>query len=331
VFEEEGCSFLKKRTKKLLLDCRGLARGVGAGVKSFLLLFFKKEVLSSFLFVGFAQATTIQDCRTCPTMVVIPPGSFKMGSPDGEPDRPEDPIRDIHIGYSFAVGRTSVTNAQFGDFVAATGYKTQKGCGVIGAGGFRVVAEADWRDPGYGRPPKPDEPVVCVSWRDAKAYAAWLTKITGMHYRLLSEAEWEYAAKAGSTTKFPWGNSPEDACKYANLYDKSAVVLKMPYAAPNCSDGFVEVAPVASFPPNRFGLYDMTGNTWQWVEDCYLYQYPEWPVDGSAIEVYSACPLRSIRGGSWGTRVDRLRPSWRGRDPETRMNILFGFRVARDM
>jgi formylglycine-generating enzyme required for sulfatase activity len=78
-------------------------------------------------------------------------------------------------------------------------------------------------------------------------------------------------------------------------------------------------------------LYDMTGNTWQWVEDCYLYQYPDWPVDGSPVEVYSACPLRSIRGGSWGTRVDRLRPSWRGRDPETRMNILFGFRVARDL
>jgi len=302
--------------------------------KSFL-LFFQKKVLSSFLCLLCAAAapasTIIKDCNNCPQMVVIPPGSFKMGSLNGEPDRPEDPIRDIHIGYSFAGGRTSVTNAQFADFVAATGYVTQKGCGVIGDGGFRVVPQADWRDPGYGRPPAPNEPVVCVSWRDAKAYAAWLSKRTGKHYRLLSEAEWEYAAKAGSTTKFPWGDSADDACTYANLYDKAAAPLKMPYAAPNCSDGFIKVAPVASFPPNRFGLYDMTGNTWQWVEDCYLYQYPDWPVDGSPVEVYSACPLRSIRGGSWGTRVDRLRPSWRGRDPETRMNILFGFRVARDL
>ncbi len=172
--------------------------------------------------------------------------------------------------------------------------------------------------------------MVCVSWRDARAYAAWLSTRTGFRYRLLSEAEWEYAAKAGAVTRFPWGDNPDDACRFANLYDRSAVALKMPYAPAGCTDGFAKVAPVKSFPPNRFGLYDMTGNVWQWVEDCYLYQYPEWPVDGMPVEVYSACPLRAIRGGSWGTRVDRLRPTWRGRDAETTMNILFGFRVARE-
>lgn len=273
----------------------------------------------------------LQDCRDCPPLVVVPPGEFKMGSLEGEPDRPETPIRDVKIAYSFAAGKTPVTNAQFASFIAATKYKTEKGCGVIGAGTYRVVPEADWRDPGYGRPPRDNEPVVCVSWLDARAYAAWLSKVTKHHYRLLSEAEWEYAARAGTTTRFPWGDTADEACKYANLYDQSALELKMPYEAPPCSDGFVTVAPVASFPPNKFGLYDMIGNVWQWVEDCYLYEYPAWPVDGKPVEVYSACPLRSIRGGSWGTRADRMRPSWRGRDPETRQNILFGFRIARDL
>jgi formylglycine-generating enzyme required for sulfatase activity len=279
-----------------------------------------------------ATGSSFQDCPDCPTLVVVPAGEFTMGSLNGDPDRPESPVRKVRIGYRFAVGRTPVTNAQFKRFVTATHHETRKGCGVIRDGDFHVSAEADWKDPGYGRPPRDEEPVVCVSWLDAKAYAAWLSKMTRHHYRLLSEAEWEYAAKAGSTTRFPWGDDPVESCKHANLYDESAAGLNMagfPTAA--CNDGFSGVAPVASFPANPFGLYDMIGNVWQWVEDCYLFEYPEWPVDGTPVEVMSACPLRSIRGGSWATRVDRLRASWRGRDPETRMNILFGFRIARDL
>jgi len=278
-----------------------------------------------------AIGAILKDCRDCPALVVVPPGEFKMGSLEGDPDRPETPVRTVHIAYRFAVGRTSVTTGQFAEFVAKTGYKTEKGCGLIGDGTYHLSPDNDWRDPGYGRPAHDDEPVVCVSWTDAKAYVNWLSHVSGFRYRLLSEAEWEYAARAGKTTHFPWGDSAEDACRFANLYDRSAEVLKMPWPLPACSDGFARVAPVASFPPNAFGLYDMIGNTWQWTEDCYLYEYPEWPVDGTPVEVKSACPLRSIRGGSWGTRVERLRPSWRGRDPEYRKNILFGFRVARDI
>ncbi len=264
-------------------------------------------------------------------MVVVPPGQFQMGSLEGDEDRPESPVRTVHIDYSFAAGQTPVTNEQFARFIDATHHATAKGCGVIGEGGYKLVAEADWREPGYGRPPGAKEPVVCVRWLDAKAYVDWLSHVTRHHYRLLSEEEWEYAARAGTTTRFPWGDDPNESCRHANLYDQAALELKMPYPPPACNDGFAKVAPVASFPPNAFGLYDMIGNVWQWVEDCYLFEYPEWPVDGKPVEVLSACPLRSIRGGSWGTRVDRLRPTWRGRDPEWRMNILFGFRIARDL
>jgi formylglycine-generating enzyme required for sulfatase activity len=278
-----------------------------------------------------AQPQVIKDCEQCPTLIAVPPGAFTMGSADGEPDRPETPIRRVNIAHRFAIGRTAVTQAQFARFIAAAHYQTSKGCGIIGAGGYHVDDAADWRNPGYGRPPRDDEPVVCVSWLDAKAYAHWLSQLTGRRYRLPSEAEWEYVAHAGTTSRYVWGEQADDACKHANLYDQAALQLNMPYAAANCSDGYVGVAPVASFPPNAFGVYDMIGNVWQWVEDCYLYEYPAWPVDGAPVEVLSACPLRSIRGGSWGTRVDRLRPTWRGRDPETRMNILFGFRVARDL
>ncbi len=278
-----------------------------------------------------AQSRIFTDCEHCPSMVVVPAGEFTMGSPDGEPDRPETPIRHVKIAYRFAVGETAVTQAQFARFIAATQYQTTKGCGIIGAGGYHVDGDADWRSPGYGRPPRDDEPVVCVSWLDAKAYVGWLSRQTRHRYRLLSESEWEYVARAGTTSRYVWGEDPDGACKSANLYDQSAVKLAMPYAPANCSDGFEGVAPVASFPPNAFGVYDMIGNVWQWVEDCYLYEYPAWPVDGAPVEVLSACPLRSIRGGSWGTRVDRLRPTWRGRDPENRMNILFGFRIARDL
>jgi formylglycine-generating enzyme required for sulfatase activity len=278
-----------------------------------------------------AGGTIIQDCRDCPELVVIPPGSFKMGSLEGEPDRPETPIRDVRIAYSFAAGKTAVTNDQFARFIAATFYRPAQGCGFLSGAGFKFSPDQDWRDPGYGRAPEDDEPVVCVNWRDAKAYAAWLSKITHKHYRLLSEAEWEYAARAGSDARYPWGDDAAEICKYANLYDFSAARLKMPYLPAPCDDGFPEVAPVASFPPNAFGLYDMLGNVWQWVEDCSLHEYPARPNDGKPVEVKGACPLRAARGGSWATRADRLRPSWRGRDKEDTANRIFGFRIARDL
>lgn len=281
----------------------------------------------------------VKDCPTCTELVLIPPGEVTMGSDLGEPDRNELPLRKITIGYSFLAAAHSVTNAEFGRFIQATGHKPGTNCilfiaaarDIPNGAGYKVVAGADWTNPGYGRVPAPNEPVVCVDWKDAKAYVSWLSKTVGKPYRLLSEAEWEYAANPGGVRPFTWGSDPEDACKFSNLYDAAGAEPSAPWPATKCSDGFKQVAPVKSFPPNRFGLYDMIGNTWQWVQDCHVMPRPAEPADGRPVEVDGACPLRGVKGGSWATTVKRMRPQFRGRDPENQVSGLFGFRIARDL
>lgn len=271
-----------------------------------------------------------QDCADCPELVTIAPGTFLMGRDDGEPGRFEGPVHEVTIAYSFALGRTEVTHGQFTRFVAATGYEPTPGCEVYPKQPERPATDFSWRDPGYGRAPLADEPVACVSWRDAMAYVAWLTETTGKPYRLPSEAEWEYAARAGTTTAFYWGDNADDACAYANIYDRAGLANGFNWAAAACDSGFVKAAPVGSFKPNAFGLYDMLGNVWEWVGDCYVVPYAA-PVDGSAHEVAGACDRRSVRGGSWITRPDRNTASFRGRDPDDTHFSMFGFRVARDL
>jgi formylglycine-generating enzyme required for sulfatase activity len=286
---------------------------------------------------------TLRDCADCPEMVVVPPGAFKMGSDHvermrGNEMRPEGPVRDVRIGYAFAVGKYEVTNKEFGAFVAATGYRPADACQVWG--GIDTVAGKTWREPDYGRPPRDDEPVVCVSWRDAKAYTAWLSQITGKSYRLLTEAEWEYAAKAGAATTWPWGEDAQKICEYANVFDATGRADPRQTndggaagaEQAECSDGYAIVAPVGRFKPNAFGLYDMIGNVWEWTEDCSAPGlYPAAPVDGSAVQAAGPCDKRAVRSASWRTRLSRQRPSFRGRDPEPTASNIFGFRVARDL
>jgi formylglycine-generating enzyme required for sulfatase activity len=163
------------------------------------------------------------------------------------------------------------------------------------------------------------------------AYVTWLAGKTGKPYRLLSEAEWEYAADAGSTATYPWGENPEEACRYGNVYDLSAAKNNdSPLIPVNCDDGYPGIAPVGSYPPNAFGLQDMVGNIWEWAADCYRMPYPAEPVDGSALDVPD-CDRRAVRSGSWITGVERQRPTFRGRDPIDRVSQVFGFRVARDL
>jgi formylglycine-generating enzyme required for sulfatase activity len=275
----------------------------------------------------------IRDCPECPELVRIAPGAFTMGAEGGEEGRPEGPPHPVRIVHGFLAGRYEVTNAEFAAFVAATGYQAAQGCNNWdpAIANLRRMPELSWRDPGYGRAPKPEEPVVCVAWKDARAYVDWLAKRTGKPYRLLSEAEWEYIARAGSTSRYPWGEDPEAACKYANVLDASAARIPGPSPDVHCTDGFPGVAPVGRFAPNAFGLYDVIGNAWEWVEDCYRAPYPaDAPVDGSALEVEGPCDRRAVRGGSWRTIVYRQRPSWRGRDdPENMVTNIFGLRVAR--
>jgi formylglycine-generating enzyme required for sulfatase activity len=290
---------------------------------------------------------SFQDCRICPVMVVVPPGGFRMGFDGGEPGRDEGPARYVSIGYSFAVGRFEVTQAQFAAFVTETHYETRGGCQVW-EGEWRNPQDADWTNPGYGRIPFDDEPVACVSWDDAIAYVSWLSRRTGDRYRLLSEAEWEYAARAGTTTEYFWGPaSPSEldsaveadpgarstACDFANVFDETgAQTSAFKWPPFRCDDHYGRAAPVGSFRPNAFGLYDMIGNVWEWLEDCYEMPYPKGPVDGSPVEERSGeCARRTARGGSWITRPSRQRVTFRGRDPPATLYSFFGFRVARDL
>jgi len=276
--------------------------------------------------------TVFSDCEGCGEMVIIPPGSFRMGFHGTVADRYEGPVRTIVHARPFAVGVTAVTNGQFARFVADTGHKTPKNCILAMEGTYKVVPEADWQNPGYGRSVREDEPVVCIGWDDAVAYAAWLKAKTGKPYRLLSESEYEYVARGGGTTLFPWGDSADDACRFTNLLDASANrgagVTGGPVA---CDDGFPGVAPVGSFPANAYGVKDIIGNSWSWVQDCYAMPYPvDMPTDGRAQETHG-CDRRSVRGSSWATTATWARTTFRGRDPVDRISGLFGVRVARDL
>ena len=281
----------------------------------------------------------IKDCDVCPEVVVVPPGSFRMGWDGAEPVREgeirryEGPERRVTIKRAYGAGRFEITNEQFAAFVDATGYVPLEGCNLWDGWNSEFGKTLGWRNPGYGRAPLPKEPVACVNWNAAQAYVEWLSKKTGAVYRLLTEAEWEFAARAGEKADYLWGAQDERACEYANVFDISAK-KRSPNArltTARCDDGHAQVAPVGSFKPNAFGLYDMSGNVWEWVYDCHVMPYPaDAPTDGSPI-IDKVCDRRAVKGGAWMTTVDRQRFTFRGRDPADRNSLGFGFRVARDL
>ncbi len=279
-----------------------------------------------------APGTHLKDCEACSEMVVIAPGSYKMGFNGTVADRFEGPVHTVTIARSFAVGETPVTNGQFARFVVETGYTTPKNCILAKDGTYKAVADADWRNPGYGRPARDDEPVVCIGWNDARAYVDWLKAKTGMPYRLMSEAEFEYVARAGGNTLYPWGDDAEQACTHTNILDVSANRAAGVTGGPlKCNDGFPGMAPVGSFPANSFGVKDIVGNAWTWVQDCYAMPYPvDSPTDGSAQEK-QGCDRRVVRGSAWATTATWARTTFRGRDPVDRISQFFGVRVARDL
>ena len=261
-----------------------------------------------------------KECDTCPEMVVIPRGDFIMGSTAGQPGHESDeaPARRIAIGARIAVARYSVSVSEYDTFVTVTGYRPGAGCRTYEGGRWVELPELSFRNPGFKQ--TGDHPVVCVNWNDAKGYTAWMSARLGGEYRLPSEAEREYATRAGTSTAFWWGNNiaPSQAA-----YDWSLAFATGPRGA-----ALTGTVPVASFEANPWGLYQMHGNVSEWVEDCWNDSYRSAPVDSSAWQS-GDCRLRVLRGGSWGYAPKDLRSAYREGATLSFRNFNFGFRVVR--
>ncbi|HTP38773.1 MAG TPA: SUMF1/EgtB/PvdO family nonheme iron enzyme [Steroidobacteraceae bacterium] len=227
-----------------------------------------------------------KDCKVCPVMVTLPAGEYVKGPREDEPGRaPGEVQARVRIGYRFAIGKFDVTRAEFLAFASATHYVTSGGgCWGEQAGGWGQSAERSWSSPGFDQ--TPTDPVVCVTWNDARAYAAWLSKLTGREYRLPTNDEWEYAARAGTDTIRPWGDAASH--EFANYGQESCCGGRV-----SGRDRWLHTSPAGSFPPNRFGLYDMMGNVGQWVQDC-----------------GADCTQRQRRGGGWIEQSQNLRVAW---------------------
>jgi formylglycine-generating enzyme required for sulfatase activity len=275
-----------------------------------------------------------------PAMVVIPRGSFEMGAPERSRAQSgaEQPQHEVTIAKGFAMARAEVTVAEFGAFVRQSGYVPDSdrlgGASVYDEsnGRMQMRSGVDWHDNYAGQRALDNDPVVNVSWNDAHAYAAWLSKRTGQHYRLPTEAEYEYAERAGTTTPYWWGTGTPKQ-KVENLTgseDRSPAHRSWANAFQGYSDGYWGPAPVMSFLPNPFGLYDMSGNVSEWVADCWHDNYVRAPTDGSAW-VNPGCDERVIRGGSWGSAPGQDRSAFRlGAAADSRSGRV-GFRVVRDL
>jgi formylglycine-generating enzyme required for sulfatase activity len=271
-----------------------------------------------------------RDCTGCPEMVVIPPGEFTPGSSNGGfgPTYGEGAQRPVAIPKGISIGKYEVTKAQFARFVRETGHSTSGGC-FVWNGKYEQDASKDWRNPGFAQ--TGNEPVVCVNWSDAKAYTGWLTKKSGKTYRLPSESEWEYAARAGMQTARPWGDKDADACRYANVADASAkrnIPGTTNWVFHQCDDSRAYTAPVGSYPPNAFGLYDTLGNVWEWTEDCVSEEYAVAPAE-TREKSNGECTQRVLRGGSWVDSLPFVSYDFRFMIGSKDRDFYAGFRVAR--
>jgi formylglycine-generating enzyme required for sulfatase activity len=230
---------------------------------------------------------TFRDCEDCPLMAVVPAGVFAMGSNSG--DKAEKPVRNVSV-KSFAIGVFELTGAEWEICYLASA------CSTRGSGGGL-------------------SPVNRVSWRDAKDYLAWLSERTGITYRLPTEAEWEYAARAGTNSDYFWGDS---------------IGVNQTNCLQQCGDSYDKTAPVGNYAANAFGLYDMHGNLYEWVEECLIEHYQGAPTDGTAA-AGGDCSYRRLRGGSWSDAGNKLRSSFRGYGSVSGRYSDSGFRVVREL
>ena len=269
-----------------------------------------------------------QDCTTCPRMVVIPAGEFNMGSPDTENERDDDegPVHRVKIA-TFALSRTEITRGQFAEFVKESKYDAGDKCWMLADGKFSEL-DGNWLNPGFRQPST--HPVTCINWDDAQAYAKWLTRKTHKRYRLPTEAEWEYAARAKTRRSRYWGSNPNLACRYANVADRTAkkrIPATIAWRIHNCTDRYAYTAPAGHYRSNAFGLKDMLGNVWEWTEDVYHDNYNGAPADGRAWK--GEGNFRVLRGGSWNSDPQNVRAAVRNSNKATQRFSFFGFRIAR--
>jgi formylglycine-generating enzyme required for sulfatase activity len=307
---------------------------------------FNERLRNARLYASFSPGQVITDkfldrSGNAPPLVVVPTGSFMMGSPDSEEGHRanEEPLREVKLQVGVALGRNDVTVAQFRAFASDADYITtaeENGTSsVYDEESGRMIDRrgASWRDDYLGDKAADDLPVLHVSWTDAQAYVQWLSTRTGKKYRLPSEAEFEYALRAGTATRFPWGdNNPSKV--YANLTgdgDRSPH-LKRSWAKAfsHYSDGFWGPSPVGSFAASRFGLHDIEGNVSIWVEDCWHDNYTRAPSDSRAW-MNPGCAEHVIRGASWGSSQDQSRSAYRLAAPSQTRSARVGIRVARDL
>jgi formylglycine-generating enzyme required for sulfatase activity len=262
--------------------------------------------------------------------VRIEGGCFQMGSPASEAGRDSDEEQHRVCVDDFALATHEVTVGQFRRFVQVSGYTTEAekgdGCDVYSGASWTKKSGKHWDHPNFQQ--TDDHPVVCVSWSDAVAFTEWLSERSGKRFRLPTEAEWEYAARAGTTTARFWGEDADKACDHANVHDlTSKRVNDFYWDHHDCDDGHAVTAPVGSFRPNDWGLYDMLGNVWEWTCSAWDSDYGG---EESKCSGRNRAGSRSARGGSWDFQPDYVRSASRGPGSlEDRTNSA-GFRLAQD-
>lgn len=256
---------------------------------------------------GQKKLKVVRDCEFCPAMVLVKPGSFILGSDPQQVGyrRHEGPRKEVTIRRPFWIGRFEVTRSEFDKFVTASDYQSASTC-VIDA---RSRSNRNFRAPAFAQ--TGEHPVVCISWHDAKAYAAWVSQLSGRVYRLPSETEWEFAVRSGTSTNFSWGDD------FYSLDANFGLVTK-------------GTTTVGSYIPNPIGLYDAAGNVWEMVEDCWAPNLEQRPTDGSAF-VVDKCKKRVIKGGSWYNSPRYLRSASRWAHAAAASGNGVGFRIVREL
>ncbi len=306
---------------------RYVAAGIGALLVAAAATFY--VLTDPFSSSPYDPGRTFSDCPACPGMTVVASGTFTQGTRAvGEDDFVnETPARSVRIARPFAISTTEVTVAEFRSYAEGRGL-TAGACLGYARGGWSTDGDPDWTDPGFEQ--GDSHPVTCVSWSDASGYADWLSARTGFKYRLPSASEWEYSAAAGGDAARWWDDESLDACRAANIADRSARDAYPVWITDECSDASVHTAPVGSFAANPFGLHDSLGNVFEWVLDCWNDSYQDAPQDGSAW-LDGDCSQRELRGGSWFTQPVLVRHAYRNRLPANTRTSSIGFRVVREL